>query len=395
MALKKGIKPVIAITDFQLKKLRGGGQRVAKLLAERLSKHYKVIYVGHLTDVKCGASVDPHAVSSLEEAKRLDKLKSNQVLESNLLKRIIRYAFHRFRILRNGLLRSGHIDCDIVISNSNYDDIIMLPDSKFRVNYKAAMFIKHNPYHDFSKLYPDRLLQGKAYKIIALNSVDYALLSRKYSKKNVRLIPPILDFHTVHVGANAIKKFGIKESDVLILSLGRLDETQKKLTIAIEAVYNALKEEKNLLYLIAGEGQDKRIYEKLISKLGLKDRVKLIGFISDAEKHALLKRAGMLLQPSLRENFSSVTLEALRSGTIVLTSKNNGSVDIIKNGKNGLFIDLKTEDIRLKVLKIARASKAEKERIKLVAIRTGNAFSSRSMIKDYVSVIEELCRRIK
>jgi glycosyltransferase involved in cell wall biosynthesis len=387
-------KPVLAITDFQLKEMRGGGQKVTQLLVNSLQDYYPVIYIGgHPNDVVCKEKISPYT-KKLTNNEGIGKFRSNPITENSVLKRIIRYAFHKFRFLSNRLLRNATVSCDIAVSNSNYDDMIMLEGSRFHLNYKGAIFIKHAPYFDFGKIYPDRLIKDKIFRIIALNSVDYKLLSIKYSRKNVRLIYPILDSKKVKAAKGYIERLGIQKRKKVIFSIGRLDESQKKLSIAIKAMSTASKLNDDLVYIIAGDGQDRKLYEKMISSYGLTDKIKMVGFVTDEEKRALFERADLVLQPSLKENFSSVTLEALNYGALVLTSRNSGSIDLISEGKNGFFLEITPEDIAAKMLKIVGLKEAQKNSIRKNAFRTASRFSTKKMIQQYKEVINELASEI-
>ncbi len=61
----------------------------------------------------------------------------------------------------------------------------------------------------------------------------------------------------------------------------------------------------------------------LIQKLDLKDHIELKGYVSEEEKRALLQKAALLIWPSFYEGFGLPVLEAMASGTPVVTS--NGS----------------------------------------------------------------------
>lgn len=104
----------------------------------------------------------------------------------------------------------------------------------------------------------------------------------------------------------------------IIISMGRLQEV-KGFDILIEAV----KEVQGSMLLIAGEdfGERKNL-ENLIYKLGLKEKVFLIGSIEGMEKIEFLRNADVFALASHHENFGMVYSEALAAGTPVVASKN-------------------------------------------------------------------------
>jgi glycosyltransferase involved in cell wall biosynthesis len=377
----------VALTDIQLRETNAGGQRVVKTLAMDLHKYYKIIHIGYPISVSKVSEVYPYK-------NKTKKLKRSSLLKSALIKRLIKYLFHRINILSNGFFIRNNVYADIVISNSNHDDLILLNNSKFHLDYKAGIFINHDPYFKFGKLYPDRLIKDKPFKIIALNSIDYKNLIQKYGKANVSLIHNGIEIKNKNFD---IKKRlrALKHKQRLIVSIGRLNETQKKLSIAIKALRKLIKLDKNILFVIAGTGDAANLYTKLISKYNLKNNVKLLGFITQKEKEKLLTSADLVLQPSAKEAFSIATLEALAYGNIVLTTENNGSADIIKDKKNGFLTDLSEEAIGKNIMQILNLSKNKKYSIQKNAFYSARKFSTEKMLSAYHKVITELKNRIK
>lgn len=130
----------------------------------------------------------------------------------------------------------------------------------------------------------------------------------------------------------------------IIISMGRLQKV-KGFDILIEAVAQVLKEKKDkgksddVVLLIAGEdfGERKNL-EELIDKLGLKEKVFLVGRIEGMEKIEFLRNADLFALASHHENFGMVYAEALAAGTPVIASKNVPWQDVEKHNC-GKWID--------------------------------------------------------
>lgn len=125
----------------------------------------------------------------------------------------------------------------------------------------------------------------------------------------------------------------------IIISMGRIQKV-KGFDILIEAFElvrsSKLEAEKevqsqDLILLIAGEdfGERKNL-ENLIDKLGLKEKVFLIGMIEGKEKVEFLRNADVFALASYHENFGMVYAEALASGTPVIASQNSPWQDVEK-----------------------------------------------------------------
>lgn len=122
----------------------------------------------------------------------------------------------------------------------------------------------------------------------------------------------------------------------VVISMGRLHEV-KGFDILIEAISKVLKEAKDkgksedIVLLIAGEdfGEKKNLV-MLIDKLGLKEKVFLIGMIEGLEKIEFLRNADVFALPSHHENFGIVYAEALATGTPVVASTKTPWQDVEK-----------------------------------------------------------------
>ena len=77
--------------------------------------------------------------------------------------------------------------------------------------------------------------------------------------------------------------------------------------------------------------------KKLIKKLQLEKKIKLWGFVSQNKKFELLRRSHVLINPSAREGWGLVNIEANAMGVPVVSYKAAGLVDSVKNNYSGLF----------------------------------------------------------
>jgi phosphatidylinositol alpha-mannosyltransferase len=75
---------------------------------------------------------------------------------------------------------------------------------------------------------------------------------------------------------------------------------------------------------VAGDGPQRRQLEKLVSKLGLSERVRFLGFIPESQKPALLAGADVACFPSLYgESFGIVLIEAMAAGAATVLGGDN------------------------------------------------------------------------
>lgn len=149
-----------------------------------------------------------------------------------------------------------------------------------------------------------------------------------FPKAKVEIIPNgiyLHEFNKYHIfdKKEYLKKYtsiDIKNINKIIVSMGRLQK-KKGFDILIDSFYELLKEYPNSYLLIAGPNEgEKANLENQIVKLGLKEKIFLIGNIENQDKIDFLANADLFVLPSHNENFGNVYLESLATGTPVVAS---------------------------------------------------------------------------
>ncbi|TVU62401.1 glycosyltransferase family 4 protein [Paenarthrobacter nitroguajacolicus] len=103
-----------------------------------------------------------------------------------------------------------------------------------------------------------------------------------------------------------------------ILFMGRLEFGHKGLDLLLEAWARCCNRiDGNLL--IAGSGPDEASLRAAIDDAGLSERVRLLGWLSGEKKFQALSDARLVVVPSRHETFGLVAIDALATGTPVIT----------------------------------------------------------------------------
>jgi phosphatidyl-myo-inositol dimannoside synthase len=136
------------------------------------------------------------------------------------------------------------------------------------------------------------------------------------------------------------QRYGVAGKKVL-MTLGRLQksEQQKGIDEMLEILPELQAEEKNLSYLIAGDGDDKQRLEAKAESLGLNRHVIFAGHVPETEKADHYRLADTFVMAGRQEGFGFVFLEAMASGTPVVASSLDGSREAVLDGKLGEFAD--------------------------------------------------------
>ncbi len=89
---------------------------------------------------------------------------------------------------------------------------------------------------------------------------------------------------------------------------------------------------------IAGEGDFRPALEQLVASLDLTARVRFLGFVSESEKLALLRRAWATAFASPKEGWGLTNIEASACGTPVVASNSPGIRESVRHGETGFLV---------------------------------------------------------
>ena len=96
--------------------------------------------------------------------------------------------------------------------------------------------------------------------------------------------------------------------------------------------------------LIVGEGPERARLAGMVERLGLADRVRLLGARPHAELPALYGAADALVLASSREGWANVLLEAMACGTPVIASNIWGNPEVVRSPAAGLITESNTAE---------------------------------------------------
>ncbi|MBU0708724.1 glycosyltransferase family 4 protein [Patescibacteria group bacterium] len=235
-----------------------------------------------------------------------------------------------------------------------------------------------------------RLTLRSADQVIGVSN-DVCKFSLKLGAKNCRVIYEGVDFGFWRRTENtSSQEFNVPKNATVITSVGRLIEA-KGTGILIEAVKNI---HLNYHLIIAGNGPFKPKLEKLIQKYNLRDRVTLLGNISQEKVRGLLSITDIFVNPSfsLCEGMQIVVLEAAALGNAIVTTNVNGMNEIIENGKNGFVVPQKDPlSLKQKVEILMKDTHLRKHFGKKVQEKVKENFRWRPIVQSYFDVINNLC----
>ncbi len=163
-------------------------------------------------------------------------------------------------------------------------------------------------------------------KIVAISEFTKSDIVKHYSeaeeKTEVIFNPVILG--DTSLTADGLNKFGVVPEEYFFCLSSMLPH--KNLGTILKTM--ALRKEKLVLSGVGGSPENRQKLEELINALGIKDRIIVTGFISDAERNMLNKYCKLFLFPSVFEGFGMPPVEAMMLGKKVVTTEKTSIKEI-------------------------------------------------------------------
>ncbi|MBF0093119.1 MAG: glycosyltransferase [Alphaproteobacteria bacterium] len=177
------------------------------------------------------------------------------------------------------------------------------------------------------------------------------------------------------------------ENSPLILALGRLHENK-----GFDVLLKALSQVPEAYLWIAGDGPLRAETEGLASKLGVKPRVRFLGWREDVA--ALFASADLFVCPSRHEPLGNVVLEAWAQGLPVVAADSLGPGTLIEQDRNGVLAPVDDPVALGKAMRRVLSNQALAERIADGGRRTfEERFTETAIVAQYKAFFERITGR--
>jgi len=153
----------------------------------------------------------------------------------------------------------------------------------------------------------------------------------------------------------------------------------------VKAFLKVEKKVKNAKLYIAGSGD----YLQNIKKLANNNKkIKILGFISEDDKYKLMESSWIFVNPSFKEGWGIVNIEANYFGMPVIGSNVSGIKDSVVDGKTGLLFKYGDEnDLAEKMLTLIKNKKL-RNNMGREAIKWAKSFSWEKAAYQFLKIIE-------
>jgi len=125
----------------------------------------------------------------------------------------------------------------------------------------------------------------------------------------------------------------------VVTFLGRVT-FQKGPDYFVEAAYKVLQKDKNVRFVMAGQGDMLNRMIKRVAQLRISTQFHFTGFLKGGEVDSMFALSDVYVMPSVSEPFGISPLEALRSNVPVVISKQSGVAEVLRHALKVDFWDI-------------------------------------------------------
>ena len=185
------------------------------------------------------------------------------------------------------------------------------------------------------------------------------------------------------------RKLGYKETDFIILFVGKLHPCKDPLTL-IRSISKAVEKNQDLLLIMVGDGELYQEVKKEVIKLNLWRCVKILRQVTNKKVKTLYYAADVFVLPSVGEAFGITLLEAMANSVPVIASNSGASPEVIGNA-GILFTRGDYKELADKILSLSHNKELSRKLSEAGLERVKETFSWGDKIDQYVKVYKIIC----
>ncbi len=334
----------------------GGVEKYISSLCKMLENDYKINIIStYKLDERPAFSFSEKVnISYLINDKPYRKELKDSFKAKNIFK-IIKYGFKNLRLYVLRYVRNvnavRNIKSKYVITTRTFHNSIV--NNELDRNY-VKIATEHN-YHNNDKKYVNDL-------VASVRNFDYLVcvskeLKEYYEKKidnaKVIYIPNTVDY---------IGDFRKGKPSKKLISVGRFSK-EKGFVDLIDVMSYVVNLDSEIKLTLIGDGDDRKLIEDRINELGLKNNIKLTGYMkSEKELSEYYDDSDLYVMTSFTESFGIVLIEAMsHSLPCIAFDSANGACNLLKDSVGVLISDRNKEEMAKRIVEILNNDKIYKE----------------------------------
>ncbi len=182
-------------------------------------------------------------------------------------------------------------------------------------------------------------------------------------------------------------QLGIPKDALVVGSVTRLSPQKAPLDL-VEAYGEIAKQYPNVWFVIVGDGQLRSEVEERLSSMGIKDKTILTGIRRDIPE--LMIAFDVFVLSSLWEGLPRVLPQAMATGLPIISTKVDGSSEVIKSGENGFLVPSgKPKELAEKVISLLE-DESLRHQMGENSLLKASEFDAKKMVADIDILYQQL-----
>jgi glycosyltransferase involved in cell wall biosynthesis len=240
----------------------------------------------------------------------------------------------------------------------------------------------------------ERSLAKRSSAIVTLSESQKKEITETYRiapAEKVRVIPLGLDLDpfrgTERRSGTLRETIGAGPDAPLVVTVGRLVKIKDQRTF-LRAAKGILDEIPDVRFAVVGDGEERAGLEEFCGELGISDAVTFTGWLK--EMPGVYSDADVLALSSVNEGTPVSVIEAMASGCCVVATRAGGTVDVVRDGEDGLTVPV-GDDAALtgSILKVLR-DRELREKLGAAARESSKRYDAARLVTDIENLYREL-----
>jgi len=161
------------------------------------------------------------------------------------------------------------------------------------------------------------------------------LVARGFARDRITVSYPGIDHEKCRPGPSGAG--GERAPEALLAYVGRL-KRYKSVDVVLRALGQLADRGNGVRFVVAGKGDDRERLESITAELGIEALVDFSGYVSEADKVSLFRRAWANVYPSPKEGWGITNIEAAACGTPSLASDAPGLRESVVDAETGRLV---------------------------------------------------------
>ena len=233
-----------------------------------------------------------------------------------------------------------------------------------------------------------RMLNKKSYSLIA-NSFEAKKLcvQEGFNENKIAVIPNGIPYENLSSGkkTSVIKEFDLQRKYVITM-IGRLIPSKNHLAL-IEAFLKILKQKKDAVLLIVGDGPMMSELTSAVKKRNLTEKIVFTGNRKDVAN--ILAASNLFVFPSLSEGWPNALGEAMAAGVPIVTYSVGDTNHIVKDGESASVTKMNMDDFAARTIELLKNKNLQTSYAAKSKQIIKKKFSTKVMVKSFEEAFNE------